>query len=226
MTENTDGLSGDGRGAWARAQKEKAQTRKSAYNTDPNLCTYCNKGIIAGESEKLYDVLRKRFCDHTCAARHVNRNRTRNPRRAESKGRRCSKCEVLFTVTRKGDKMPGDKLCSGCKPKDIASYSKEELFNTRPNWQAARSAIQKHARTSYQNSGLAQKCLECGYSAHVEVCHIKPVSSFKEDALVSEINNVSNLVALCRNHHWEFDHGVLCPDRLRKAVSARETAIT
>ena len=29
------------------------------------------------------------------------------------------------------------------------------------------------------------------------------------DQLISEINNIDNLIALCPNHHWEFDHSQL-----------------
>lgn len=47
------------------------------------------------------------------------------------------------------------------------------------------------------------------YTNYCEVCHIKPVNGFSDESLVSEINDINNLVALCPNHHWEFDHGLL-----------------
>ena len=56
---------------------------------------------------------------------------------------------------------------------------------------------------------LDQRCYICGYSKHVEVCHIKPVSDFPLDSKLSEVNNISNLIMLCPNHHWEFDNGML-----------------
>ena len=46
----------------------------------------------------------------------------------------------------------------------------------------------------------------CGYDKTYEVAHIKAVSEFSDDALISEINDINNLIALCPNHHWEFDH--------------------
>lgn len=55
-------------------------------------------------------------------------------------------------------------------------------------------------------SGLPQCCILCGYSKHIDVCHIKDISSFTNESLISEINDLNNLVALCKNHHWEFDH--------------------
>lgn len=50
------------------------------------------------------------------------------------------------------------------------------------------------------------KCSKCGYDKHVEICHIKPIHTFSEDTLLTEINDVSNLIALCPNCHWELDN--------------------
>ena len=49
----------------------------------------------------------------------------------------------------------------------------------------------------------------CGYDKHVECCHIKAVSDFPDTALLGEVNAPGNLVLLCRNCHWELDHGLL-----------------
>lgn len=46
----------------------------------------------------------------------------------------------------------------------------------------------------------------CGYSKHVETAHRRGVADFPNTALVSEINDLANLVGLCPTHHWEFDH--------------------
>jgi len=48
-------------------------------------------------------------------------------------------------------------------------------------------------------------CSICGYSTFVEVCHIKPISSFADDALIQDVNSLTNLTFLCPNHHKEFD---------------------
>lgn len=52
-------------------------------------------------------------------------------------------------------------------------------------------------------------CRVCDYRRHVEVSHIKAVSSFTDDVTVARINEVNNLVFLCPTHHWEFDNGYL-----------------
>ncbi|WP_443081868.1 HNH endonuclease [Terrisporobacter sp.] len=49
----------------------------------------------------------------------------------------------------------------------------------------------------------------CGYTNHIEIAHIKAVSDFDDNILISEINNPDNLIGLCPNHHWEYDNGLL-----------------
>lgn len=95
------------------------------------------------------------------------------------------------------------------KQNDISNVTKGELFKYRKNWQSARCAIQKLARSVYFNSNKNPKCYICGYDNHVEVAHIKAVSEFDDAATVNEINSVNNLIGLCPNHHWEYDHGLL-----------------
>lgn len=91
----------------------------------------------------------------------------------------------------------------------IDDLTKRELFERRSLWQSARSTIQKIARRNYESSDKPKKCVICGYANHYEVAHIKAVSDFDDNALISEINDISNLVALCPNHHWEYDNDML-----------------
>lgn len=91
----------------------------------------------------------------------------------------------------------------------ILSVTKGDLFKKRSNWQNARSNIQNSARKIFFKNCLDPKCIVCGYTNHVEVAHIKAVSNFSEDSLISEINDISNLIGLCPNYHWEYDNGLL-----------------
>lgn len=52
-------------------------------------------------------------------------------------------------------------------------------------------------------------CAACGYSLHVDICHIRPVADFPDDATLREVNAPENLVALDKRCHWEFDNGYL-----------------
>ncbi len=71
--------------------------------------------------------------------------------------------------------------------------------------QHARSQCRKRALESH----VPQECVICGYSKHVQVCHLKPVASFPEGTPSDRINATKNLTFLCPNHHYELDHGLL-----------------
>ena len=92
---------------------------------------------------------------------------------------------------------------------EVVLTTKGDLFNNRANYQSARSAIRKNAQKVFENSNKEKCCQICGYSKHYEIAHIKSVSSFSDDALIKDINAEDNLIALCPNHHWEYDNGLL-----------------
>lgn len=95
------------------------------------------------------------------------------------------------------------------KPNPVDLETKDSLLTKRKNYQSYRSAIRKRAEKVFSDSGKPLKCAICGYDNHVEIAHIRPVSDFPGDTLISEINSKDNLIALCPNHHWEYDHGIL-----------------
>lgn len=66
------------------------------------------------------------------------------------------------------------------------------------------SIIRQKARLVLKNR--PQSCEKCGYSKHVEVCHLKPISKFEVTATLGQVNNVENLKLLCPNCHWQYDH--------------------
>lgn len=78
---------------------------------------------------------------------------------------------------------------------------------------AAKYQVSAHLRTIarhlYNKANLPRVCANCGYAKHVEICHIQPINTFPDDTPVAVINALENLVALCPNCHWEFDHGLL-----------------
>ena len=46
----------------------------------------------------------------------------------------------------------------------------------------------------------------------MNVCHIKSLADFEDDVVVAHVNKLSNLIGLCPNCHWEFDHKLIkCP---------------
>lgn len=77
------------------------------------------------------------------------------------------------------------------------------------------SRIRDLARRAYRKSTRPKHCANCGYDKHYEVCHIAGISEHPPDTPVSTINDLSNLIALCPNCHWELDRGELTIDDIR-----------
>lgn len=69
--------------------------------------------------------------------------------------------------------------------------------------------IRQDSRRKYIKSNKPMKCHVCGYDLHIDVCHIKDIKNFEENTLIKIVNDLNNLIALCKNHHWEFDNGYL-----------------
>lgn len=141
-------------------------------------------GKMIEPNQKLSHVKGKRFCD-----------------------RKCSAISRIKPDTK-------EKKIFKSKDENLRGISKGYLFESRKNWQSARTAIREHAHWLFPKERL-KRCFICNYSHHVEICHIKSVSSFPPEALLGEINDLSNLIGLCPNCHWEFDHGLLTEDQLK-----------
>ncbi|MGQ0604270.1 MAG: HNH endonuclease [Anaerolineales bacterium] len=113
--------------------------------------------------------------------------------------------------------VPGLRFGSGYRRKFCTAHSTRATatdyttladIRRRATYQA-NARIRQMARRAYRQYGLPLQCQVCGYSTHVEVCHKHGISEFPGNTLVSEVNSRANLVCLCPNHHWEFDHGFL-----------------
>lgn len=158
-----------------------------------NNCLFCLKEFVGD--------YRKKFCNHTCAAHY-------NAKPIDNRTSVCVKCSHSFPLEKKdsGGFHP-KKLCEVCFAEaSFENQTKGSLYSRRKDWQSANSTLRKHSRKVYVASGRSQKCRVCEYDGHYEVCHIKPIKDFPDDAKVLEINAIDNLVALCRNHHWEHDN--------------------
>lgn len=69
--------------------------------------------------------------------------------------------------------------------------------------------IRDHAKRVMREELKNAVCARCGYSNHVEICHLKPIRDFDPDDLLIKVNEKSNLVLLCPNCHWELDNHFL-----------------
>lgn len=153
-----------------------------------NNCLHCDK-----------ETTNPKFCSSSCSASY---NNLLYPRRKPE-----GECKICATPI-----STRYTYCSSCKihSKQYVDWSQVTLSNM-----TGKRAYQKHsrvrelARKAYNKSNKPKICYNCGYDKHIEVCHIKAISSFSEDIPITEINSLENLLALCPNCHWELDYGNL-----------------
>lgn len=149
-----------------------------------------------------------KFCSRACSARVTNKT---HPRRTK-KSRICTKCHSKFTPAPKSKPV---RMCEPCskvywvgtmkawETKTIEHFIQKEPRH--PTW--AYSYIRELTRRRYKDE-RAKPCQKCGYDKHVEVCHIKPLTEFPVTATLEESCGPSNVMFLCPNCHWEFDHAL------------------
>jgi hypothetical protein len=160
------------------------------------LCTNCHK-----------DTENPRFCCRSCAAIFNNKN---FPKRKKIK-KKCKKCES--TIYKSGSrfcKIHADEYKNRSiqiESKTIGEYRNKESIKEL-HVSSKHVHVRGLARNKYKFL-VNQPCKNCGYDKHVELCHIKPVRDFDDNALISEVNHINNIIQLCPNCHWEFDNNIL-----------------
>jgi hypothetical protein len=133
---------------------------------------------------------RAMFCSQKCAALYSSARRATN-------GPICAACG--------GQKSHSGDICQACRKLQFTNRTIGEL-RAQSGTFAFHAKVRGLARTAYKGP---RECAACGYSRHVDICHIRDVASFPDTATVGEVNDPTNLVALDKRCHWEFDHGYL-----------------
>lgn len=137
---------------------------------------------------------------------------------------RCKKCSTIANRKEScgirckcGNKMHKiSNCCSKCLRKLVTIQDCYQRYD-KHHLSSVFSLVRIRARYKYRNQ--ITECQNCRYNKHVEVCHIKPISSYPKDTMIDEINDISNIVFLCPNCHWEFDNGILSVGHLGNAPS-------
>jgi len=173
-------------------------------------CTQCNEFTVNAK-----------FCSRSCAATFNNKKYPKVKRKYK-----CLTCDVP-TCSRR-------KYCDGCKNYKTPVNWHSKIYNKlgktdeesieeylhkieTHNRILFKSSIGHAARRHYKKSNKCKSCFNCGYSKHYEVCHIKPICEYQKsniDITTDEINHLDNLIALCRNCHWEFDHKIISMEEI------------
>lgn len=173
------------KGGQVTAKKLRTQALINYYK-NPTICKNCNNIVNVLDSESPAVTKRKTFCSRNCAAIYNN-------------SKRIKKQSLVIP-----------KLYKRNEPfAYIVTKTKKEIFDICKNWQSTRTQIRKHAVYVFYNSSIPKKCKICGYNKHIQIAHIKAVKFFDDDVLITTINHIDNLIALCPNHHWEFDNNML-----------------
>lgn len=170
------------------------------YSPIQTSCKECGKSFSKNYSEAKKST--NNFCSQSCSAVFNNK---KNPKRVKTKI--CKSCNNLI--------ISGKTYCSDCikigKHTSIGQFISDrtlaEELQSKKNDANRYNGIRAHARSFM--SKKEQKCFNCNYSLHVEVCHIKAIKNFSLDTLIKDINSEKNLVLLCRRCHWELDNGYL-----------------
>lgn len=195
---------------------------KSDFNKLPNQIkktqgNYCSRSCAASFNNRKYPKRKKTgvcsICSCSISASHL----------------RCKECRILNKKEKMKEKQsvgfknrPKDYIlcscgnikhnksstCIDCYKTDLSLKTKRDFEYSGSTNRASRyTRIRENARKIAKQNNLYEKgCKICGYTTHVEICHIKSVKDFDDDTLISEINNLKNLIPLCPNHHWELDH--------------------
>jgi hypothetical protein len=132
------------------------------YYKSPNICKCCGDIIKIGDNQKPSEVRKKSFCGSSCSTTFNNRKREKKNKKNLVKPEKFSFFEGI---------------------------TKKEFFEKKGVYYKFRSEIRKHVQYVYEKNQGDKTCKVCGYDKHIQVCHIKSVSSFSDDALITKINS-------------------------------------
>jgi len=192
--------------------------RKSTVNRVTLECEVCGK-----EVERIPSAVRGHvFCGSSCAATHSN---TVSPKRekgihyVDGKKTTAPALKTKDGVCSCGKQMWRQSAqCSECRLNAMKDKATEDyLAKTFGDFKKAANNvshtyyiyIRAGSRRLAKRRGMEKVCKVCGYDTYTELCHIKDISKFPDEATMAEINSPENLVYLCPNHHKELHLGVL-----------------
>ena len=170
------------------------------------VCTACNKSFK--RKLKDYNVAVKNNAKQVCS-RKCNYDLQRIERGLTVKC--CKRCNEVIN-----SKYEYCALCRSYNKQIVLGYTIaqiKELYKDKTSMAVA-AKIRGYGATIYNRSTRPKYCVNCYYSRHYEVCHIRQVKDFPETATMAEVHALDNLIALCPTCHWQLDHGMLDVDTI------------
>lgn len=194
------------------------ECRKEWYKKECHVtvsCKNCGKefDILRGEYNK--NETKNFFCSHSCSASFNNKNRTivrkHKDNRKKTNNNEHDNCPICGCR-----KMRTSELCRNCRNKEKRNNIKKKTLRYftegKTHLTTVCNEIRKDAKRTIEESCKEKVCAYCHnheYDDILEVHHIKGILKFDKDATISEINDVSNLVWLCPNHHRMLELGLI-----------------
>jgi hypothetical protein len=106
-----------------------------------------------------------KFCSRSCSTSVAN---TANPKRKRTAGNTCKACRCSLPS--------GYTYCESCHEEHVPRLYNHTLAEIRGDGNANRCgrypSIRQAARRRYIKSDKPMACLICGYSLHVDICHM------------------------------------------------------
>ena len=174
------------------------------------VCAECGKPKIIKKSEYNKSNNKLFFCNKSCSAKYNNRKYPKR-KNVNTSDEICPICGRI--------KGKDSALCKDCdykKRKDefrktpigeYIGYDKKVKYLTNRC-----GSIRRDARNILIENNVQCECAIChnhDFDLITEAHHIKPITEFPPETLISEVNNVNNLVWLCPNHHKLVHLGIL-----------------
>ena len=188
-------------------------------------CKHCNKDI----NVRLRDQKQRNnhFCSQSCAAKFNNKIPGRKVRDRTSL-RKCKNkdCTEMLYTNRDGSRV----FCSKCIIQkkhyhgyDLSESTIEEVVSRQGS--NTYDTVRAHCHGAYKSEKKTPLCQNCEYSKHIELCHIQPIASFPKDTKLKRVNARENILFLCPNCHWEFDHNMLTLEEIKNSPAWTRTRI-
>ncbi|GAB3876965.1 hypothetical protein GCM10028824_35850 [Hymenobacter segetis] len=151
-----------------------------------NNCLHCG---IATANPK--------YCSRSHAAIHTNQQA---PKRQLT--RKCQECDTLIPGSRQFCAVHG-KRKADYRLLTVAQLKAKDAIKHPSYYRGYLNSI-----TRLLNAHRPRTCQAYGYDKHVEYCHIQPISAFPDSVMVQEVSGPENILVLCPNCHWEYDHSL------------------
>ena len=172
-------------------------------------CENCGEKIRISKGDYNKSETKHFFCDSSCAAKYNNKHRKRKTN-DENKKSGYNKCPICGEL-----KYYKSELCQTCRNKEKRKIKDRTLgsFVDGKKYLVSKcNEIRKDARRTIEESKRERVCAYCHnheFDDILEVHHIKGILEFDRTATIREINDESNLIWLCPNHHKMLEMGLI-----------------